>query len=204
MRLRLGIGGRAFGVRGGISNRGFGVGVGPVSVGSSWRRRRRSGRRGGGWSGLIPILLVVGWLSSLCGHPAATPTTTTPVGPTYTPSSTTPTTTPTSSPAPSGCPEKQWNGYSCSDPCAEGGTWDGHNCVSQPGDLPWCSDTKCAPQLMDPCPIPGAVPHGGPCWVTSTPTPTPTRWGLPPAEWHCLPTDPNPEQASPDPRCENW
>jgi len=90
------------------------------------------------------------------------------------------------------------------DPCAEGGTWDGHNCVSQPGDLPWCSDTKCAPQLMDPCPIPGAVPHGGPCWVTSTPTPTPTRWGLPPAEWHCLPTDPNPEQASPDPRCENW
>ena len=60
MWLRLGIGARAFGVRGGISNRGFGVGVGPVSVGSSWRRRRRSGRRGGGWSGLIPILLFVG------------------------------------------------------------------------------------------------------------------------------------------------
>lgn len=43
MRLRLGVGGRAFGVRGGISTRGAGVGAGPLSVGTSWRRRRRSG-----------------------------------------------------------------------------------------------------------------------------------------------------------------
>jgi hypothetical protein len=41
--MRLGIGGGAFGVRGGISTRGFGVGVGPFSAGSSWRGRRRSG-----------------------------------------------------------------------------------------------------------------------------------------------------------------
>jgi hypothetical protein len=202
VRLRLGIGGRAFGVRGGISNRGFGVGVGPLSVGSSWRRRRR--RSGGGW-GLILILAAIGWLISLCDPtPTTTPTiTTTPTtAPFYVP----PTTTRTSSPPPPGCPAKHWDGYECSDPCAEGGTWDGSHCVSKPGDLPWCIDGKCAPQYMDPCPIPGAVPHGGPCWVTSTPTPTPTptRWGLPPAEWQCLPTDPNPEQASPDPRCENW
>ena len=36
--MRLGVGGGAFGVRGGISNRGVGVGVGPFSAGSSWRR----------------------------------------------------------------------------------------------------------------------------------------------------------------------
>jgi hypothetical protein len=90
-KMRLGIGGRAFGVRGGISNRGFGVGVGPVSVGSSWRRRRR--RRGGGWSGLIPILLVVGWLSSLCSHPAH-PMQPTQIGPPLAPVTTTPTPTP--------------------------------------------------------------------------------------------------------------
>jgi hypothetical protein len=69
VRLRLGIGGRAFGVRGGVSNTGFGVGVGPVSAGTSWRRRRRSRKSGGGWGVLILIALVVGGLSSLCSHP---------------------------------------------------------------------------------------------------------------------------------------
>ncbi len=71
MRLRLGVGGKAFGVRGGISNRGFGVGAGPVSVASSWRRRRRRSRRssGGadGWFLLLIIGLVVAGVNSLFG-----------------------------------------------------------------------------------------------------------------------------------------
>lgn len=50
--MRLGIGGGAFGFRGGISTRGIGVGFGPFSAGTSWRGRRS---RGGGGSG-------VGWL----------------------------------------------------------------------------------------------------------------------------------------------
>lgn len=97
MRLRLGLGGKAFGVRGGISNRGFGVGVGPFSAGSSWRgrRSRRSRSRGGGL-GLLIVLGMVGWLASLCSptHPSATayhaPTT----------SWTTPLAAPSTSPAP--------------------------------------------------------------------------------------------------------
>jgi hypothetical protein len=71
MRTRLGIGVRAFGVRGGVSTRGFGVGVGPLSAGGSWRRRRR-GSSGGGWIGVIAILAAVGWLSSKCSHPQGT------------------------------------------------------------------------------------------------------------------------------------
>jgi hypothetical protein len=63
-RVRLGIGGGAFGVRGGISTRGVGVGVGPFSAGTSWRRRRRSGGSGGfvAWlfvAGLVAF--VVAW-----------------------------------------------------------------------------------------------------------------------------------------------
>jgi hypothetical protein len=81
VRLRLGVGGKAFGVRGGISTRGFGVGVGPVSAGWSWRRRRRrrSGGSGGtgGWSLLLLVGLVVAGVNSLFGHteqpPAAAP-----------------------------------------------------------------------------------------------------------------------------------
>lgn len=41
--MRLGIGGGAFGLRGGISTRGVGVGVGPFSAGTSWRSRGSSG-----------------------------------------------------------------------------------------------------------------------------------------------------------------
>lgn len=65
--MRLGIGGRAFGVRGGISTRGIGVGVGPFSAGTSWRGRRSRGGSGGSaefWSFLIiavVVFLVVAW-----------------------------------------------------------------------------------------------------------------------------------------------
>jgi hypothetical protein len=47
--VRIGICGGAFGFRGGISTRGIGVGVGPLSVGTSWHHRRR--RRSSGGSG---------------------------------------------------------------------------------------------------------------------------------------------------------
>jgi PknH-like extracellular domain len=81
VRLRLGVGGGAFGIRGGISTRGFGVGVGPVSAGWSWRRRRRRRAGGsggtGGWSLLLLIGLVVAGVNSLFGHteqpPASVP-----------------------------------------------------------------------------------------------------------------------------------
>ncbi|MBO0884130.1 MAG: hypothetical protein J2P17_28135 [Mycobacterium sp.] len=46
--MRIGIGGSMFGLRAGISNKGFGFGAGPISVGAGWpraRRRRRSVRR---------------------------------------------------------------------------------------------------------------------------------------------------------------
>lgn len=58
--MRLGIGGGAFGVRGGISTRGLGVGVGPFSAGTSWR-----GGGGGGFLSWLILggifLLIVGW-----------------------------------------------------------------------------------------------------------------------------------------------
>jgi len=55
--MRLGIGSGAFGVRGGISTRGFGVGIGPFSAGSSWRGRRRSGD--GGFIGFALVAVLV-------------------------------------------------------------------------------------------------------------------------------------------------
>lgn len=60
--MRLGVGGGAFGVRGGISTRGVGVGVGPFSAGSSWRRGGSGG--GGFFAWLIAavlVFLVVAW-----------------------------------------------------------------------------------------------------------------------------------------------
>lgn len=51
--MRLGIGGGAFGFRGGISTRGIGVGFGPVSAGTSWDGRRSRGSGGGGIAWLI-------------------------------------------------------------------------------------------------------------------------------------------------------
>lgn len=63
--MRLGIGGGAFGIRGGISNRGFGFGIGPFSAGTSWRRRGRRASGGGGlWSFLFVaaiLFLIVAW-----------------------------------------------------------------------------------------------------------------------------------------------
>lgn len=63
--VRIGVGGKIFGVRAGISNRGIGMGLGPVSAGTSWRGGPRwSGgghrpRRGGGSSvnGIVVLLL---------------------------------------------------------------------------------------------------------------------------------------------------
>lgn len=60
--MKLGIGGGAFGVRGGISTRGIGVGVGPFSSGTSWRGKGSGG--GGLLAWLIVggiIILVVAW-----------------------------------------------------------------------------------------------------------------------------------------------
>ncbi|ORA39207.1 hypothetical protein [Mycobacterium aquaticum] len=60
--MRLGIGGGAFGVRGGISTRGVGVGVGPFSAGTSWRG---GGGGGGGYVAWVILagvfLLIVAW-----------------------------------------------------------------------------------------------------------------------------------------------
>lgn len=62
--MRLGIGGGAFGVRGGISTRGVGVGVGPFSAGTSWR-----GGRSSGGGGLLAWLLVAGVLILVVAWP---------------------------------------------------------------------------------------------------------------------------------------
>lgn len=62
-RVRLGVGGGAFGVRGGISTRGVGVGVGPFSAGTSWRKGGGSGS-GGLIAWLIlaaAVLFIVAW-----------------------------------------------------------------------------------------------------------------------------------------------
>lgn len=62
--VRLGIGGGAFGVRGGISNRGIGVGVGPLSMGTSWggRSKSRSRGRGSGDGGALAFAVIAGAL----------------------------------------------------------------------------------------------------------------------------------------------
>jgi hypothetical protein len=57
--MKLGVGGGAFGVRGGISTRGIGVGVGPFSAGTSWRGRRSQGGGAGGGGGNAAWLIVV-------------------------------------------------------------------------------------------------------------------------------------------------
>lgn len=57
--MRLGIGGGAFGFRGGISTRGVGVGVGPFSAGTSWRSRRSGGGGGGGFLGVLIVVAVL-------------------------------------------------------------------------------------------------------------------------------------------------
>ena len=60
--MRLGVGGGAFGIRGGISTRGVGVGVGPFSAGTSWRG---GGPGGGGllaWLiGAAIVIFAVAW-----------------------------------------------------------------------------------------------------------------------------------------------
>jgi hypothetical protein len=60
--MRLGIGGGAFGIRGGISTRGIGVGAGPLSAGTSWGgRRRRSSSGGGGFFIFLIAILALAW-----------------------------------------------------------------------------------------------------------------------------------------------
>lgn len=55
--MPFGIGGGLFGVRGGISTRGIGVGVGPFSAGTSWRSRGSSGGGGGGAGMMVWLIL---------------------------------------------------------------------------------------------------------------------------------------------------
>jgi hypothetical protein len=62
--MPLGIGGGAFGVRGGISTRGIGFGVGPLSAGTSWRG---GGSSGGG--GLIAWLFAAAVLFFIAAWP---------------------------------------------------------------------------------------------------------------------------------------
>lgn len=64
--MRIGIGGGAFGVRGGISNRGVGVGLGPLSVGTGWGRRSR---RSSGDAGFIGFVMVAGFLFLMVAWP---------------------------------------------------------------------------------------------------------------------------------------
>jgi hypothetical protein len=63
--MRLGVGGGAFGVRGGISTRGVGVGVGPFSAGTSWR----GGRSRGGGGGLLAWLIVAALIFFVAAWP---------------------------------------------------------------------------------------------------------------------------------------
>ncbi len=53
VEVRLGFGGKILGVRGGVSNKGFGVGVGPFSAGSAWKsgKARRPSTKGAPKSG---------------------------------------------------------------------------------------------------------------------------------------------------------
>jgi hypothetical protein len=62
--MRLGIGGGAFGVRGGISTRGIGVGAGPFSAGTSWR-----GRGSGGGGGFLVWLIAAAVLFFVAAWP---------------------------------------------------------------------------------------------------------------------------------------
>ncbi|WP_405138005.1 hypothetical protein [Nocardia sp. NBC_01388] len=57
--MRIGFGGKAFGVRAGVSTRGIGAGVGPLSAGAAWGGRRPTTRyRSSGGGG--PIVALVG------------------------------------------------------------------------------------------------------------------------------------------------
>lgn len=59
--MGIGIGGGAFGLSGGISTGGFGIGVGPFSAGTSWR----GGSGGGGffaWLIVVTVFfLIIAW-----------------------------------------------------------------------------------------------------------------------------------------------
>lgn len=60
--MRIGLGGGIFGVRAGISNKGVGAGIGPVSAAARWPSapRRNSASSGGG--GIIGFAIVAGAL----------------------------------------------------------------------------------------------------------------------------------------------
>jgi hypothetical protein len=66
--MPFGIGGGAFGLRGGISTRGIGVGAGPFSAGTSWRGRR-SGGGGSGGGGLLAWLITAAILFFIAAWP---------------------------------------------------------------------------------------------------------------------------------------
>lgn len=60
--MRIGIGGGAFGLRGGISNKGFGLGAGPISVGGRWPRGRRRNSGNGSALGALILLVLFFWV----------------------------------------------------------------------------------------------------------------------------------------------
>lgn len=178
MRLGIGMGGRL--LRGGVSTRGYGVGVGPISAGGSWQRRR--GRRrssgGGGWLGVLLILAAVGWLSDQCSAPHGTQPTQ--IAPPLAPFTTTaPRMTP--QPCPNGqyacgdpdpMPRSQWSTPTGPPPGRVGDCWGGDDCH---GGLTPSPPTTTPPQnpptLLPQQTVPGVpmVPPGGTLPTTSPP-----------------------------------
>lgn len=65
--MPFGIGGGMFGVRGGISTRGIGVGVGPFSAGTSWRGGGSGG--GGGGAGALAWVIAAGIVFFIAAWP---------------------------------------------------------------------------------------------------------------------------------------
>ena len=130
MRLRLGIGGRAFGVRDGISNRGFGVGFGPFSAGTSWGRRRRGGFISA-FVALLPFLALAACINNLLGDPLDANKPPAQIGPPLAPVTTTLTH--------DRCyGNGTWNGYACYEPVGVTtanpvlSSGDSHSALSEP------------------------------------------------------------------------
>jgi hypothetical protein len=184
MRLRLGVGGRAFGVRGGISTRGIGGGIGPLSAGTSWRRRRRGGFVSA-FVALLPFLCLAACINNLLGDPLDANKPQTQIGPPLAP-----TTTPHPDECHQGDPKPSWcpgvTAPPTANPCGSpfGGKWcptptlpyspngcpaDGH---------PWCSNpTATENPEGDPDTPPTSAPPDWPttCEQSSAPSWCPNK-----------------------------